>query len=209
MKPINVFDIYRDGKYEIVISDKETVAGLKPVLTGTSMTDIAGLLTASLQMPCVMYLDESVADDGTLDKFDCSDNIRAIAIRSNLDENEYVPGPEETEAFLKLDEKVRKGKTIFSIYTDGKGVGIMCDNCKEKDFWQVAEMFAEHLDKHAEPENVTVSALLAGALAFMGRHITPENYGEMYDRFFSNKQEEETENSIPFIIPVKGGKVKS
>ena len=209
MKLINVFDIYRDGKYEIVISDKETVAGRKPVLTGTSMTDIAGLLTASLQMPCVMYLDESVADDRTLEKFDCSDNIRAIAIRSDLDENEYVPGPKETEAFLELDEKERKSKTIFSIYTDEKGIGITCENCREKDFWQVAEMFAEYLDKHAEPKNVTVNALLAGALAFMGRHITPEKYKEMYDRFFSDKQEEEPETTIPFIIPVKGGKFKS
>ena len=105
-------------------------------------------------------------------------------------------------------KRKKKFSVVYS-YTDEKGIGITCENCREKDFWQVAEMFAEYLDKHAEPENVTVNALLAGALAFMGRHITPEKYKEMYDRFFSDKQEEEPETTIPFIIPVKGGKFKS
>ena len=203
-KKLNVFDLYHDGHYEVVISDKETVAGRKPVLSGTSMTDIAGLLTATLQMPCVIYLDESVADDRTLDRFDCTENIQAVALRSDLDPDRYVPGPDETEALLDTGEdKPRTGGVLFSLFTDEEGLAAACGDCEKNDFQKVSEFVKGYFEKHARPQNTTVSAILSGILAFIGERLTPEDYRVMHETFFRKRTD------TPVIFPINGSGFKS
>ena len=203
-KKLNVFDLYHDGRYEVVISDKKTVAGKEPVLSGNNITDIAGLLTATLQMPCVIYLDESVADDRTLDRFDCTDNIRAIVLRSDLDPEKYVPGPDEAEAFLNAAEDERaEGDFLFSIFKDKEGLAAACGDLAKGDFQKVSDFVKGYFAKHARPDNRTVSAILSGVLAFIGERLSPEDYRVMHETFFRSKRKD------PVIFPIKGSGIKS
>lgn len=202
---INVFSIRKEGRNEVFISDKDTIAGRKPVLTGTDLKAVTDLLTDALQAPCAMYIDESLARMKELRDFETSDNVQLIGIRNDLDEKAYIPGPKESDKIFEFNSGPRK--RLFEIMQSNKGIMIGQRNCDKDMFQTIAEGIDEFIQKNAGENNTTVNAVMAGAAASFVRHVDPETYKRLYD--MSPHRETGNPKPAPIIIPLKGSGMKS